>query len=92
MSRESLISATREPAIRSYSATCIDAACNSFYSMMGNWASLTRGEGFVRKPVYDDTAVSRALEASEAYGIPASYDKKAAEALMEREGMFRKSS
>ena len=66
---------------------CADG--NSFYSMMGNWASLTRGEGFVRKPVYDDTAVSRALEASEAYAIPAPYGKKAAEALMEREGMFR---
>ena len=66
---------------------CADG--NTFYSMMENWASLSRNEGFVRKPVYDDTAVSRALEASEAYGIPAPYGKKAAEALMEREGMFR---
>lgn len=66
---------------------CADG--NSFYSMMGNWASLTRGEGFVRKPVYDDTAVRRALEASGTYGIPSSCDRKAAGVLMEREGMFR---
>ena len=41
---------------------CADGS--TFYRMMDNWSSLARDEGFVRKPVYDDTAVSKALSAT----------------------------
>lgn len=41
---------------------CADGG--TFYRMMENWSSLARDEGFVIKPVYDDTAVSKALAAT----------------------------
>lgn len=66
---------------------CTDGS--SFYAMMENWASLTRREGLVSKPVYDDSAVRSALGNSQMYKILASYDMKAKSCLLEKEGMFR---
>ena len=53
---------------------CADGS--TFYRMMENWSSLARDDGFVRKPVYDDTAVSKVLAATNVYGELASYDIK----------------
>ena len=49
---------------------CADGG--TFYRMMENWSSLAKDEGFVIKPVYDDTAVSKALAATNVYGELAS--------------------
>lgn len=66
---------------------CADGS--SFYTMMENWASLARNEGFVRKPVYDDNAVRDTLAASDTYGMLLSADMESRDRLMEKEGMFR---
>ena len=66
---------------------CADGS--TFYRMMENWSSLARDEGFVRKPVYDDTAVNKALSATNLYGELASYDMKGADEMLEKEGMYR---
>lgn len=44
---------------------CADG--NTFFSMMENWASLSRGEGMVRKPVYDDSVIPGILKDSPLY-------------------------
>ena len=66
---------------------CADG--NAFYTMMENWASLTRNEGLVRRPVYDDTAVRKALDGSDVYRRLASSDISTACGMLEKEGMFR---
>ena len=66
---------------------CADGS--TFYRMMENWSSLARGEGFVRKSVYDDTAVSKALSATNLYGELASHDMKGTGEMLEKEGMYR---
>ena len=60
---------------------CADGG--TFYRMMENWSSLARDEGFVRKPVYDDTAVSKALAATNVYGELASHDMKGTGGMLE---------
>ena len=66
---------------------CADGS--TFYRMMENWSSLARDEGFVRKPVYDDTAVSKALSATNLYSELASHDMKGTGEMLEKEGMYR---
>ena len=66
---------------------CADGS--TFYRMMENWSSLARDDGFVRKPVYDDTAVSKVLAATNVYGELASYDIKGTGGMLEKEGMYR---
>lgn len=66
---------------------CADGS--TFYRMMENWSSLARDDGFVRKPVYDDIAVSKALAATNVYGELASYDMKGTGEMLEKEGMYR---
>ena len=66
---------------------CADGG--TFYRMMENWSSLARDEGFVIKPVYDDTAVSKALAATNVYGELASHDMKGTGGMLEKEGMYR---
>ena len=66
---------------------CADGS--AFYRMMENWASLTRNEGYIRKPVYDDTAVGKVLKASKVYGELALHDTNETSAMMEKEGMYR---
>ena len=60
---------------------CADG--NAFYTMMENWASLTRNEGLVRRPVYDDTAVRKALDGSDVYRRLASSDISTACGMLE---------
>ena len=66
---------------------CADGG--TFYRMMENWSSLARDEGFVIKPVYDDTAVSKALAATNVYDELASHDMKGTGEMLEKEGMYR---
>ena len=66
---------------------CADGS--TFYRMIENWSSLTRNEGFVSKPLYDDTAVRKVLKASKVYGELASHDMKETGEMMEKEGMYR---
>lgn len=66
---------------------CTDG--DSFYTMMENWASLTRNGGLVRTPVYDDAAVKKVLTNSNMYKTMATSDMKAKEYLLQNEGMYR---
>ena len=66
---------------------CADG--NAFYTMMENWASLARTGVLVRRPVYDDTAVRKALDGSDVYRSLVSSDISTACGMLESEGMFR---
>ena len=66
---------------------CADGS--TFYRMVENWSSLTRNEGIVSKPLYDDTAVRKVLKASKVYGELDLHDMKETGNIMEKEGMYR---
>ena len=66
---------------------CADGS--TFYRMMENWSSLVRNEGFVQKPIYDDTAVSKALATTNVYGELASHDMKGTGEMLKKEGMYQ---
>ena len=66
---------------------CADG--DAFYTMVRNWASETRGETAVRRPIYDQDALPGILAVSPLYSELAAMPKESVSALLQREGFFR---